>query len=345
MSYVTKVLHIDKDTLQEFEKASITQDSLITLMFRSWSRNPQYLLLIKPNEFIIVDKQGNIVLRKTVGYTIESGAINDDGKVALKSGANLYIYDKNGNELYHTTFSAGINAWLQIRQRYLWLIIATSPPTVYIYDLNDFTYTSFTVDAYSAEFVRLFPNEYGDMALGARWVSSPACYLLKADLNGIVDESSSISSNAVQRVTCTPNLASCMISFSRTVGSTNYYEVGWFLNNLNFKSLYSGSNTGHSYFVHDLNITKALIFRNNSLTVEKWELDPETFTATKVDTFNLSENPETVSVDFGNGDMTPDGKYAVITTSKILIIDYDTKEVVKEIPKAFTKVPVRILVA
>jgi len=347
MSYTTKVLHIDKDTFQEFEKASILQDLLIKGVVRPRVANPQYLLILKDTEFIVVDKQGNVVLRKTVGYTIDWGAINNDGKVAIISGADLYVYDINGNELYHTTFSANISPKLILGSKYLWLAINTSPVTVYVYDLTDFSYTSFTVTASSATSTVFSINELGDEAI--IFTGDPSDYTLilrTADISGVIKEVDTGIKCIPLFSYFRPDLAGALVG-GRVYASSWYGRVFLVNHNLDFNNFYTVTWTGDNYvyFVADINLAKALIFQTNTKTIRKYTLDLNTMSATEADTFELVENPENVGNIDNNGDMTPDGAFALITTSDILIINWETKEIVKTIAKSFANKPIKMIVA
>ena len=346
MSYTTKVLWIDKETFTETEKASWTQDLLLKGIERPYTTNPQYLLILKDNEFMIVDKQGNLVLRKPVDYTIQWGHINDDGKVAIITDYDLYVYDKNGNLLYNTTFANLLGKWIRIAKKYLWLCVGTSPPSIYVYNLSDFSYSSFSINARTHGVIRFQLDEDGENALGVYDDSNIYIHFFRANTEGIEIEKSTSINRTSWNLRGRPDLVGFVVVLARSSGGTLYNNVVFVNGSLDHVVAfsYSTSNTSNRvYVVGDLNLEKGLIYMKVSPTVRKWTFDWNTMTYTEVDTFNLEENPEDAGVTNDGGDMTPDGKYAVLTTSDILVIDWETKQIVKTIPKAFSGAPVRIL--
>ena len=349
MSYTTRVLHVDKDTFQEFEKLSIIQDLLLKGIERPLQNNPKYLLILKDTEFIIVDKQGNLVLRKSVSYTIDWGVINNNGIVAIKEGSTLHVYDINGDEIYSTTFSAIIMPKMYIGLRYLWLAIKSSPDTFYIYDLNDFSYTSFQKDVFGEQGYAIVPNEDADIVIFAYRDASNVTHFARATPSGIEADVQPGVNYKVFKAWGRPDGLAGLFDISEDAGGTAYRRIYLVNRDLDYTLILSktfGTYSASYYFVADVNLEKALIFNNQETTLSKYTFDLNTMTYELVDTFNLTETPEDVGTLKHNGDMTPDGKYAIITTSgKILIIDWETKEIVKTIPKAFTGAPIKILVA
>jgi len=348
MSYTTKVLWIDKDTFSETEKASWTQDLLLKHIERPWQNNPQYLLILKDNEFIIVDKQGNLILRKTVGYTIENGVINNNGVVAIKEGQNLHVYDINGDEIYTTTFSATVMPKMYIGLRYLWLAIESSPETFYIYDLSDFSYTSFQKDVFAEQGYALVLNEDGDVAIFAYIDGSLNTHFARATPSDIEADVTVAYEYKTWKAWGRPDGIAGLFNLTREAGGTSYntyYLVNRDLDYVKILEKTWGEYSIGFYAIADVNLERALIFNEKETAVSKYTFDLNTMTYELVDTFNLTETPEDVGIYFNNGDMTPDGKYAIITVpGSILIIDWETKEIVKTIPKAFVGAPIKALV-
>jgi len=344
MSYTTKALHIDKDTLQEFEKNSWTQDYLIKQMARPIAQDPKYLLLLKDNEFIVIDKQGNIVLRKPITYIPDGGAINNNGVVAIVSGADLHVYNINGDEILSRTFADNLHSLIAIGNRYLWIRTNTTTTTFYIYDLNDLSYVTFTINISYPWMAGYSCNELGDELMGGYGDVNEFVHLFLADPTGIVKDVNTEIKGAIMQVVNRPdNVGALML---RADANDRYW---WLVNhNLEYTTVWSRTYTVSGVktsAIIDLNLTKGIIFNNNESVIYKFIFDLATMTYQQIDTLDLVDIPEIAHNHSPFGDMTPDGKYAVIPASNIKIIDYESLAVVKTIPKSFVNTPIRVLVA
>jgi len=341
MSYTTKILAINKDTFEETLLNSIAQDNLIKWMDRPNAQDPKYLLLLKDNRIIIIDKNGNIVLDKIVDYTINQGSINNNGMVAVKSGAELYVYDVEGNLVYHETYGSNIAGSPLIGTNYLWVKLEGGTQTVYIYDLSDFTYKTFQKGtAYNS--LTLAINETGEIAFGGYWTLGPVGYLFKAFSDGSVVDASTTFGYAIYNIHTNPLGAGGLLRLSK--GGPQYAYV-LFNSNLETATLKTGTETEDIDLVHDINLSVALFFNKASANVDRWSLNIETLTGEHTGTLTLPHALDEISRYKRMGDMTPDGKFAVIPSTEIFLIDVENLIVAKTINKAFSNVPVRMIVS
>jgi len=341
MSYTTKILAINKDTFEETLLNSITQDNLIKRMSRPNAQDPKYLLLLKDNRIIIIDKNGNIVLDKTVDYTIDAGSINNNGMVAVKSGAELYVYDIGGNLVYHETYESNIAKPPLIGTNYLWVWLWGETQTVYIYDLSDFTYKTFQKST-TYNSLLLDINETGEIAFGGYWTTGPTTHYFKAFSDGTVVDASTTFDYAIYNIHTNPLGTGALLRLSKSGPKYRYVLVN---TNLDYATIDSGSETEEIDLVHDINFIVALFFNKVSSNVKKFTLDIENLTGEHVGTITLPHSLDEISRYSKMGDMTPDGKFAVIPSTEIFLIDVENLSVVKTINKAFSGVPVRMIVS
>jgi len=342
MSYTTKILWIDKNTLDETLLNSFTEDYLIKQMAKPIAQDPKYLLLLKDNEFIVIDKQGNIKLRKALDYTPDGGAINNNGIVAIVSGAVLHVYDINGDEILSKTFTDTLSKYLRIGNNYLWVRTYLANTTIYVYNLSDLSYTSFSLSLSNDWNIDFKCNENGDEVIGGYGGSDEKVHLFTADPSGIVKDVNTGYGSASTFVLNRPDNAGALILRSHST-----LRQLWLVNhNLDYVTVWSkdygvyGARVGA---VIDINLTKGIIFSNQESIIYKYTFDLNAMTYEQVDTLDLVDTPEQPDAYISYGDMTPDGKYAVIPASDIKIIDYESLAVVKTIPKSFVNTPIRIL--
>jgi len=344
MSYTTKALHIDKDTLQEFEKNSWTQDYLIKQMARPIAQDPKYLLLLKDNEFIVIDKQGSIKLRKALDYTPDGGAINNNGIVAIVSGAELHVYDINGDEILSRTFTQTLHKFPRIGNNYLWVHTFTYPTTFYVYNLSDLSYTTFTLSLYREWSLGFWCNEAGDEIIGGYGDTNNVIHLFIADPSGIVKDVNTGAKGTTPGIYNRHDNAGALI-YREYDTLRQIWLVNHDLDRVTVWSKDYGIIAAKVGAVIDLNLMKGIIVSNQESVIYKYTFSLDTMTYEQVDTLDLVDTPEQKDAYYGCGDMTPDGKYAVIPASNIKIIDYDSLAVVKTIPKSFVNTPIRIIVA
>mgnify|MGYP000321244296 CR=1 FL=1 len=346
MSYTTKVLWIDRNTFSETEKASWTQDLLLKRIRRPISANPKYLLILKDDRFIVVDKSGSVILDKSVTYGIGEGAINNDGKVAIRSGADLYVYDIDGNELFHTTFANNLDRPIHIGLQYLYVRTYTKPTTVYIYDLDTFGYTSFSVNPYDPYFFNLIINDIGDKFMGIYSDDASKLHIFRGDTSGLTKDVNTDRKASIRLMVGRPDLLGALVVGTYQPVTTYYCDIILVNFNLDWKVIdtESASSLIVACPLIDANLTRMLLLNNLNSTVKRFTIDLNSFTATYLDSFDIIDKPEHCSDIYPWGDMTPDGKFAIVPATKIKIIDFDEKSVVKEIPKAFSGKPIKVLV-
>jgi len=340
----SKLINIEDWSEQDVE--SWSQEVGLKGMERPNAVNPQYLLLIKDNEVILLDKYGNRVLTLTTEYTIDWAVVNNNGDIAVKSGADLYVYDKAGSLLYSTTFANNI-VDLAIGNDYLWVILKTDPLTIYVYSLADFTYSSYSQDVYSAGNGSIQCTEDGKKAWLHYRTDRNFMALFDADTGKVNEVAITSVIYTYLKPWCRPDGLIAITTAYRVSEGTYYRHVFAVRNDMTKVTIFSATSSSliRVYVSVDINGEKILLYESGSTTLKKYTLNIDTMTVTEGDSFGIAEAVEDCGEDTTrNGDSTPDGKYRLVTsTNTMFIIDYDLMSVKKQYSKSFTGKQTRML--
>jgi len=327
MSYTIKPKLININDWSDQDVNPWTQSLNFKWAIRPWAEDPKYLLIVKDNEFIIIDKYGNKVLEKSVDYTIENAHINNNGDVITKSGANVKIYDITGEEIYSITMTDNVKG-VCIGKNYAWWTVADV--TVRCLDLSTFIYQTFSVPV-NANWGGVHCSENGDICtVHGRISSSP--YTGKVafyDPSGKIAEINIVDSADNYVGVLKPDGT---VAVSRYIKFYNGARGIALVRNDGSKATLSfvSSGSGSPRVVASLNLDRIVVWESSYSKFWKILADIDAMKLTLQEEVVTDAPPEKYVVT----DMSPDGKYfAYPLSDKLLIYDFDTNLVKKEIPK------------
>jgi len=338
MSYTVTPKLINIEDWSEQDVNPWSQDVAIKDIWRPNAINPQYLLITKESEFIIIDKYGNKVLEKTVDYTLEEARINNNGQVITKSGATIHVYDKDGTEVYTTTFANTVKK-VVIGNDYFWVLLNTDPAQIYCYSLSDFSVKSFSYDVYNTAFSDIECGEDGYKAVFAGGNSEPKLLVIFLSFDGEIKSIViPIMRGAAKNCTrCRPDASLAIIVGGITTGGTDYQSIYVVRSDGAYKQIDNRSLADHKGYqiAIDVNCTKMFFAVGESNTINKRLIDIDTLEVTDAGSFSVSETLESSGWFTSRfGDMTPDGNYILVhSTGSIYIIDWASNVVKKTLTK------------
>jgi len=342
----SKLINVEDWSEQNVE--SWSQDVAIKNIWRPNAVNPQYLLIVKENEFIVIDKYGNKVLEKSVDYTISYARINNNGEVIVASGAEIHVYSLDGSELFTASFANEVYK-VVIGNEYFWVIEKTNPSTIYCYKMSDFSYTSFSYSLQSSGLIDLECSEDGYKAIATITTSAPDVYVKVLSFDGELNSFKIASTRAVTRDTMRirPDATLGIVACGVTSGGTDYQNIYVVRSDGAYKAIDSRTvpdHTGYQMAI-DVNCEKMFFAVGETDTIYKRLIDIDTLEITDAGSFTITENVESsgwISSRFG--DMTPDGNYILVhSAGKIFIIEWATQIVKKEIVKSLSGARISML--
>jgi len=342
MSYTITAKMINVEDFSEQDVNQWAQDVGLLKVVRPNAVNPQYLLLLKSNEVIILDRYGNKRLEMTLDYTAIHCAINNNGEFAISSDYDVYLYNSDGSLRTILSFGNKVQE-IYLGTDYLTVLLQTSPAQLYIYKLSDLSYSNFSFSVNSAGACHHTIDEDGDHVWIIR-TSGGNCYIaLIKQLSQQFDKNTGKSSDWVDAIRCRPD-GIIAVGESHDSGRIDIIAVrndGVLANILS----YSVSSPYATNISFDINATKIMVIKKGSATLRKLSLNVDIMSLSEVTNITLTENAEAGGLDVGGcNDATPDGKYHLIQLqTKCVIVDYDDMSIKKEITKSTVDVPLRML--
>lgn len=348
MSYTITPKLINVEDWSEQDVNPWSQDVAIKNIWRPNAVNPQYLLIVKENEFIVIDKYGNKVLEKSVDYTISYARINNNGEVIVASGAEIHVYSLDGSELFTASFANEI--WkVVIGNEYFWVIEKTNPTVVYCYRISDFSYVSFSYSLQGLGNIDLECSEDGYKAIAVINDSAPDVYAKFLSFDGELKSFKVASTRQVTRdlMRIRPDATLGIVACGVTTGGTDYQNIYVVRIDGAYKVIDSRTVPDHVGYqmAIDINCEKMFFAVGNTNTVYKKLIDIDNLEITDAGSFTITENVESsgwISSRFG--DMTPDGNYLLVhSAGKIFIAEWATGTVKKEIVKSISNARISMI--